>query len=75
MGIQQISDTFVTAVTREVLPKFGLAYLVDDCDRTWAITRCTKGPGLEGMQPGQRCQLTLDRHPAYTLVREYRLLS
>jgi hypothetical protein len=75
MGIQQISDTSVTAITHEVLPKFGLAYLVDDCDRTWAITRSTKGPGLDGMQPGQRCQLTLDRQSAFTVVREYQLLS
>ena len=75
MGLQHNSDTLVTAITHEVLPKFGLAYLVDDHERTWAITRCTKGPGLECMHPGQRCQLTLDQHASYTLVREYQLLS
>jgi hypothetical protein len=75
MAVQQTSDTSVTATAHEVLPKFGLAYLVDDSDRTWAITRCTKGPGLDGMQPGQRCQLTLDRQSDYTVVSKYQLLS
>ena len=75
MVAQQLSDTVVTAFTSEVLPKFGLAYLVDDSDRTWTITRSTKGPGLDGMRPGQRCQLTLDCQECYTLVQEYRLLS
>ena len=75
MPTQQVSDTVVTAITHEVLPKFGLAYLMDDRDRTWTITRCTKGPGLENIQVGQRCQLTLERIESSTVVREYQLLS
>ncbi len=75
MVVQQFSEKCVTATVHETLPKFGLAYLVDDSDRTWVITRSTKGPGLDGIHPGQRCKLTLDDHQSYTLVQDYQLLS
>ena len=74
METPQISDPVVTTTVLEVLPKFGLAYLVDDSERTWTITRCTKGSGLDDLQPGQRCELTLGSAANYSLVRECRLL-
>ena len=60
------------AVVTEVLPKFGLAYLEDDQGRTWAVTRCAKGTGLDSMAPGQAFELTLEQHTAYSVVDSYR---
>ena len=60
------------AVVTEVLPKFGLAYLEDDQGRTWAVTRCAKGTGLDSMAPGQAFELTLEQHTAYSVVGSYR---
>lgn len=61
----------VMATAHEVLPKFGLAFVVDDHDATWAITRSMVGPGLDTLRPGQRIQLTLDHHPDFSIVRAY----
>ena len=61
----------VRAVVTEVLPKFGLAYLEDDQGRTWAVTRCTKGAGLDSMSLGQAFELKL-KHTAYSVVDSYR---
>jgi len=62
----------VFATVQEVLPRLGIAYLVDEKDRSWAVTRSTKGPGLESLAPGQRLQLWFDNRSALGLVREYR---
>jgi hypothetical protein len=75
MSTDQTSNPVVTTTVLEVLPNFGLAYLVDDCNHTWTITHGTKGPGLGDLLPGQRCELTLDTCRDFTLVSEYRLLS
>jgi hypothetical protein len=61
----------VTATAHEVLPKFGLAFVVDDQNTTWAVTRSTDGPGLDALRTGQRVQLTLDHHPDFSVVRSY----
>ena len=62
----------VRAVVTEVLTKFGLAYLEDDQGRTWAVTRCTKGAGLDSMSLGQAFELKLKQHTAYSVVDSYR---
>ena len=61
----------MTAIAHEVLPKFGLAFLVDDHETTWAITRHMEGPGLGSLRAGQRVQLTLDHHPGFSVARAY----
>lgn len=61
----------VMATAHEVLPKFGLAFVIDDEDTTWTITRNMDGPGLDGLRTGQRVRLTLDHHPAFSVVRAY----
>lgn len=71
MPASQTSRSLVIATAQEVLPQFGLAFLVDDHDTTWAITKCTEGPGLHQIQSGQRVQLTLDHHPEFSVVRAY----
>ncbi len=42
----------------DILPALGLAY-VSDGARSWAISRCTAGPGLDGLYPGQRLRVAL----------------
>jgi len=69
------SDTLVTVTTHEVLPKFGIAFLQDGEDRTWTVTRSTKGPGLDVLRPGQQLRLKLIHRPDFTSVIEYELLS
>lgn len=63
--------THITATAHEVLPNFGLAFLIDDDDATWTVTRSTKGPGLDKLRSGQRVALTLDHHPGFSLVKTY----
>jgi len=61
----------VMATAHEVLPKFGLAFLIDDHNTTWTITRNMEGPGLHTLHTGQRVLLTLDHHPDFSVVRAY----
>jgi hypothetical protein len=75
MLLCSISDLLVTATACEVMPHFGLVYLIDDQDRSWAITNSTKGPGLACVALGQRCQLTLNDHGSFAAVREYALMT
>jgi len=65
--------SLVAATAHEVLPKFGLAFVIDDDDTTWTITRNMSGPGLDALRAGQRVRLTLDHHPAFSVVRTYEL--
>ncbi len=71
MSAVQTNRSLVTATAHEVLPKFGLAFLIDDHDTTWTVTRCTEGPGLHTLRSGQRVRLTLDHHPDFSMVRTY----
>ncbi|EHR69837.1 hypothetical protein BurJ1DRAFT_0962 [Burkholderiales bacterium JOSHI_001] len=67
--------TQVQATAQEVLPRFGLAYLVDDQQRIWGITKSTEGPGLERLHEGQKVTLTVLHHPGFSLVRRYEPLN
>ncbi len=71
MSTVQRVPSVVMATAHEVLPKFGLAFLIDDHDTTWTVTRSTEGPGLGKLRRGQRVRLTLDHHPHFSLVRAY----
>ena len=61
----------VMATAHEVLPKFGLAFLIDDHNTTWTITRNMEGPGLHTLHTGQRVLLTLDHQADFSVVRAY----
>jgi hypothetical protein len=61
----------VMATAQEVLPQFGLAFVIDDRQATWAITKSMEGPGLDALRTGQRVQLMLDHHPDFSVVRAY----
>jgi hypothetical protein len=59
------------ATAQEVLPKFGVAFLIDDHDTTWTVTKNMEGPGLNTLHTGQRVRLTLDHHAEFSVVRAY----
>ncbi len=59
------------ATAHEIFPKFGLAFLIDDHDKTWTVTGAMEGPGLHALRAGQRVELTLDHHPDFSVVRAY----
>lgn len=67
MSASQTNRSLVTATAQEVLPEFGQAFLIDDHETTWAITRNMEGPGLDTVRTGQRVQLTLDHHPDFSV--------
>lgn len=67
----QSTQSDILATAHEVLPKFGLAFVVDDTKATWAITHHMDGPGLDALRPGQRVQLTVAHHADFSVVRAY----
>jgi hypothetical protein len=71
MSEVQAGRSLVMATAHEVLPKFGLAYLIDDHNTTWTVTSGTVGPGLHTLRSGQRVRLTLEHHPDFSVVRIY----
>ncbi len=71
MSAQREIRSPVIATILEVLPKFGLAFLVDDSDTTWAVTRQMDGPGLDALRTGQRVRLIIDQHSHFSVVRAY----
>lgn len=55
----------------EVMPAMGLAFLADADSATWAVTRSTRGAGLDALRPGQRLRLLVTQHPEFAVVSEY----
>ncbi len=68
MDLNVIKRTAVKAVAAEVLPKTGLAYFVDDDQRTWAVTRQKAGITFDELHPGSCCTLTLRHYSDFILV-------
>ena len=71
MSAYRMAKDVVTATVQEVLPRFGLAYLLDDGERCWAVTRSMQGSGLDDLEPGQRVHLTIDHHDGFSVVSAY----
>ncbi len=59
----------------EVLPVTGLAYVKDEGSGTWAITKSTRGVGLDALQQGQRVELTIQEYNDCALVSGYAALD
>ena len=59
----------------EVMPAVGLAYLADEDNATWGVTRSTRGAGLDALRPGQRLRLTVVQHPEFAVVSEFAVLD
>ena len=62
-------QTTAQAIVNDILPTTGLAYLVDDSNRTWTVTKQNAGIHFDDLYVGQQCILTLDHHHRYTLVK------
>ena len=52
----------VVATVQQVLPRLGLAYVVDEEDRCWGITRSTPGADLDQLDEGRHVRLTIEEH-------------
>ncbi len=75
MTSKLVRRSTVKAVTSEVLPTVGLAYMVDDSDQTWTVTRSSSGVTFDMLQPGTVCSLTIDHYDQYSLVGSFELLN
>lgn len=76
--MQQASREILSTVdarVEDVMPKLGLAYVVDDAAHTWGVTRCTSGARFDELAPGQRVRLRVQDCAAFSVVRECRLLA
>lgn len=61
----------IHATVKVVLPVTGLAYVEDDQQATWAITKSMRGAGWEQLRTGQRLALTVEDHPRFSLISNY----
>jgi hypothetical protein len=75
MSSKPAMTSTVLATALEVLPNFGIAYLVDDQDGAWAVTKSTPGEGLHTLALGQRVRLTVDHTHDLGLVSGYQTLD
>jgi hypothetical protein len=75
MTEQRGQSPLVNATVVEVLPGLGLAYLEGDDQRTWAVTKSTRGSGLHQLAPGRRVSLTVQHHREFSLVSAYAALD
>jgi hypothetical protein len=58
----------VKAVVDEVLPNTGLAYLTDEHEGSWTVTRSTPGVDLKRMQPGQQASLMVASYGDFSVA-------
>ena len=65
----------VNATVQLVLPRTGLAYLVDETEASWAVTKSMRGVGIETLEPGQRLALTVVQYSDFAVVSEYAELN
>jgi hypothetical protein len=67
---QQIpSHCLVHATVDAVMPCLGLAYLIDDESREWAVSKSTQGTDVASLSPGQRVQLDVAQHDTFSFVQ------
>ena len=73
----RIHDSLTTLVAEvdQILPSFGLAFLVgqDGCD--WVVTRSTPGPGLQALVEGRRVRLDIEDEAGVLLATRYETLD
>lgn len=65
----------VKATFVEVLPRSGLAYAIDDQDRTWTITQQMSSVPLDVCQEGGVCTLTIAQLSDFDVVERCDLAS
>ncbi len=70
-------ETFSTVDgnVEDVLPKLGLAFVVDGSAHAWGVTRSTPGSEFDALTPGQRVRMRVQAHRTFSVVREFKLLD
>ena len=58
----------VVATVQEVLPQLGLAYVTDQEQRCWGITRSMPGATLDRLQTGAQVKLTIEQHQDFDVA-------
>ncbi len=71
---RQVTST-VDARVEQVLPRFGLAFVLDDASQSWGVTRSTPGSPFDALTTGRRVRLQIEVHQSFSVVREYRVLD
>lgn len=72
--IRQVTST-VDARVEQILPRFGLAFVVDDVSHSWGVTQSTPGGPFDALTTGCRVRLQNEVHQSFAVVREYRVLD
>ena len=75
MNAKQFAPRQVSATVQLVLPCTGLAFLVDEAEGSWAVTKSMRGVGIDALEPGQRLQLTVVHYQDFAVVSEYAELN
>lgn len=63
------------AKVEELLPKLGLAFVVDEASQSWGVTRSTLGSQFDALAPGRRVRLLIQSTQSYSVVQECRLME
>lgn len=72
MSHHPVTTRTVVATVQDVMPRMGLAYLVDDQGQcTWGITQTTPGAGINTLTPGLRLRVTLEQQQGFELASAY----
>ncbi len=58
----------VVATVHEVLPRLGLAYVTDDEERCWGITRSSSTASLDELSVGSHVRLTIEQHRDFAVA-------
>ena len=61
----------VRATVQMVLPTTGLAYVEDEHQAVWGITKSMRGVGLDQLRTGQQLELTVQELPSFSWVSGY----
>jgi len=65
----------VDARVEQVLPRFGLAFVLDDASQSWGVTRSTPGSQFDALTVGRRVRLQVKAHLTFSVVRECKVLD
>lgn len=65
--------TTLVAEVDQVLPSFGLAFLLGEDGRDWVVTRSTTGPGLEALTEGLRVRVEIEDRAGVLLATRYEI--
>lgn len=66
---REFSST-VDARVEQVLPRFGLAFVMDDTSQSWGVTRSTPGNQFDALEAGRRVRLHIKAHPKFSVFRD-----